>query len=75
MKNVIQACWLEYDESSFCEYCHNNSGKTYIPFHKYVINPAHICEECIIDFNVVDWYIDEKDYERDLQKLRDNYED
>ena len=80
--NVIHACWLDFDEkgNSWCEYCSNHkSKKTYLPFHESVLNPEHICEDCVsgkasedigIEFKCVDFYEDEESYRNDLYKLK-----
>ena len=79
--NVIHACWLDASEKNFswCEYCDNNkSNKTYLPFHKNVLNPEHICENCVknnleelgIEFEVIDFFETHESYYTELYKLK-----
>lgn len=74
-KNVIQAIWLTCENfPSWCEYCSSTSHKkTYLPFHKDVLNPQHICENCKDEkeFIVVDWFEFDKDYRLKLNKLKE----
>lgn len=78
--NVIHASWLDDSSFKWCEYCSNkNQKRTYLPFHKNVLNPEHICEICIkenefCEFEVVDFYEDDQSYRKDLYKLKENNE-
>ena len=79
---VIHASWLDLDNKknkhSWCEYCGNHkSSKTYLPFHKNVLNPERICENCVegipdlnLEFEVLGFYINEDEYQKDLYKLK-----
>ena len=74
MINVIRATWLD-DEIGWCEYCCSTSSKkTYLPFHKGVRNPEHICGDCVIDldFTIVDFYETSISYWKSLALHVDN---
>lgn len=72
---VIQASWLD-DENSWCEYCAtNNIKRTYLPFHSNVLNPERICLVCvtaseIANFKIVDFFTKESDYREALSELK-----
>lgn len=60
-KFVVRVTFLT---DSWCEYCPKIPKKTYLPIGKSVLNPARICEECVKDYEIVDWVDSWEDYRK-----------
>lgn len=68
---VIEAGWI--NDLKYCEYCSSTDhNKTYLPFHKNVLNPEHICEDCAKDerYEILTKFNDRSDYFLELDKLK-----
>ena len=71
-KPAILAAWIDIDSFNFyCEYCSNENIKhIYLPFHKNVLNPSHICNNCVIAYQIIDWIDTEADYYKLLEEIK-----
>ena len=63
-KPVILAGWIDIDSFNFyCEYCSNKNIK-----HIYL--PFHICNKCVVAYQIIDWIDTELDYYKLLEEIK-----